>query len=212
MSLRISEIFFSIQGEGPLVGFPTFFVRLYGCNLNCSWCDTPYAKEGQRYQELSPEEIITQWESNYKEIPYIAITGGEPLLQAQSIDLMNEFSKRGAKVLLETNGSLNIKRVPKEVLIVMDVKTPSSEMSKHNLFENFNYLKKEDALKFVIKDYNDFQWSLKIIEEFNLLEKFNCFFSPAYSYLSPEELAQFILETKRPLRLQVQLHKILKIK
>lgn len=212
MSLRLSEAFFSIQGEGPLVGFPTFFVRLYGCNLNCSWCDTPYAREGDSYKIVTPEEILHIWKENYAEIPYVTITGGEPLLQRESLKLIHLFLEREVKVLLETNGSLEIKEVPKEVLIVMDVKTPSSGMSHYNYFENFKYLKEQDAVKFVIKDKSDFDWSLEIISKFDLLKRCTCFFSPASPYLSPRELALLILEIRKPLRLQIQLHKILNLK
>jgi len=211
VTIRLSELFFSLQGEGPLVGFPTFFVRLYGCNLSCSWCDTPQARGGFPFEEKSIDEIISFWQENYPKIPYVAITGGEPLLQKESILLMRSFVAQGAKVLLETNGSLSIREVPQEVLIVMDVKTPSSGMVDFNLWENFKYLKKGDALKFVIANREDFWWSLEIIDTYNL-EEFTCFFSPAYSLFSPQELANLILETRRPLRFQIQLHKFLGIK
>lgn len=212
MSLKVSEVFFSIQGEGPWVGFPTFFVRLYGCNLSCKWCDTPYAREGQNYKEMQPEEILAFWRRDYPEIPYITLTGGEPLLQDGVYKLIEKFLQRGAKVLLETNGSLSIENVPDEVLVVMDLKTPSSGMEGFNLYRNLYFLSEKDALKFVIKDKADFDWSLKKIAEFNLLSKVTCFFSPCAPFMSPQKLAELILETKKPLRLQVQLHKFLNLK
>ncbi len=212
MNLKVSEVFYSIQGEGPWVGFPTFFVRLYGCNLACKWCDTPYAREGQNYKEMQSEEIVRIWKENYPEIPHVTITGGEPLLQEGVFRLMEDFLKKRAKVLLETNGSLSIENVPEEILVVMDLKTPSSGMESYNLYENLSFLKEKDALKFVIKDEADLDWSLKVIEKFNLLRRVTCFFSPCVPYMSPNRLAELLLGTKKPLRLQIQLHKILNLK
>lgn len=212
MNLKVSEVFFSIQGEGPWVGFPTFFVRLYGCNLACKWCDTPYAREGQNYRERKTDEMVSIWKKNYPEIPYVTITGGEPLLQEGVFSLMEGFLKKGAKVLLETNGSLSLEKVPEEVLVVMDLKTPSSGMVRYNLYENLSLIKEKDALKFVIKDEADFDWALKTIEKFDLLGRVTCFFSPCAPYMSPCRLAELLLKTKKPLRLQIQLHKILNLK
>ncbi len=212
MALRISEIFFSLQGEGPLIGYPTFFIRLYGCNLNCNWCDTSYAREGNNFTEKSWEEILKIWKTNYHQIPYVALTGGEPLLQEEIYNLISLFLKKGAILTLETNGSLSIAKVPPEVIILLDLKTPSSGMENFNLYENLMYLQKKDAIKFVIKNERDFRWSLDRIEEFNLLERVPCFFSPCSPYLAPEKLANWILETKKPIRFQIQIHKLLKLK
>ncbi|MGC9016960.1 MAG: 7-carboxy-7-deazaguanine synthase QueE [Caldimicrobium sp.] len=212
MSLKISEIFFSLQGEGPLIGVPTYFVRLFGCNLSCSWCDTPYAKEGSNYEKKEISEILLEWKRNYAFTPYVTITGGEPLLQEETLELIKAFLLEGAILVLETNGSLSIKNIPEEVIVIMDLKTPSSGMERFNNLENLQFLKKDDALKFVIKDERDFHWSLSVIEEYDLFSKTNCFFSPCEPFMPPEKLAKMILEVKRPIRFQIQLHKFLKIK
>lgn len=212
MSLKISEIFFSLQGEGPLVGVPTFFVRFYGCNLFCSWCDTTYARIGDKYEEKEIEEIIWQWKRNFPHIPYVTITGGEPLLQEKTPKLIEAFLSEGAVIVLETNGSLSIEKISEKVIVVMDWKTPSSGMSKFNNQENLKFLKKEDALKFVIKDEEDFKWSLNEIEKFDLLSRTSCLFSPCEPFMKPEKLAKMILETKKPIRFQIQLHKFLNLK
>ena len=212
MSLKISEIFFSLQGEGPLIGVPTYFVRLFGCNLSCSWCDTPYAKEGSNYEKKEISEILLQWKRNYAFTPYVTITGGEPLLQEETLELIKTFLLEGAILVLETNGSLSIKNIPEEVIVIMDLKTPSSGMERFNNLENLQFLKKDDALKFVIKDERDFHWSLSVIEKYDLFSKTNCFFSPCEPFMPPEKLAKMILEVKRPIRFQIQLHKFLKIK
>lgn len=212
MKLKISEIFFSLQGEGPLVGYPTFFIRFFGCNLDCSWCDTLYAKKHGTYYELEIQEIIDLWKRNYSEIPYITLTGGEPLLQKGVFPLIESFLKEKAIICLETNGSLSVKEISERVIKVVDFKTPSSGMENFNFYENLNFLDKKDALKFVIKDRNDFEWALKKIEEFELFEITQVFFSPATPFLSPQVLAEWILEVKKPIRFQLQLHKILKLK
>jgi len=212
VSLKISEVFYSLQGEGPYIGYPSLFIRLYGCNLSCSWCDTPYAREGERFDTMEVSQLLDFWEKNYVSIPFVTLTGGEPLLQEEVYLLMRVFIAKGAVVILETNGSLSLERVPEEVVVVMDVKTPSSGMEIYNNYENFNYLKKKDAVKFVIKDESDFEWSLKIIEKYALLSKTTCLFSPCDPYLSPRKLAEMILNSKKSVRFQVQLHKILGIK
>lgn len=212
MSLKISEIFYSLQGEGPFIGFPTLFIRLYGCNLNCSWCDTPFAKEGNNFFEISIKEILSFWQKNYPEIPYITITGGEPLLQKESLALMEAFLKKGAIVCLETNGSLSIENVPKDVVIVMDIKTPSSGMTLFNNYNNLNFLKKKDVVKFIIQDRKDFDWSLEIIDKYALLSRVICLFSPVYGIMPPQDLSNLILMTKKPIRFQIQLHKFLNLK
>ncbi len=212
MSLKVSEIFYSLQGEGPFVGYPTFFVRLYGCNLSCSWCDTPYARIGDKFEVKEIEEIIWQWKRNYPHIPFVTITGGEPLIQEESIKLIESFLSEGVRVVLETNGSLSIEGIPEEVVIVMDWKTPSSGMDSFNKSENLKFLKKGDALKFVIKDKEDFEWSLKEIERFDLLSRTSCIFSPCEPFMKPEKLALMVLEVRKPIRFQIQLHKLLKIK
>ena len=210
--LKISEIFFSLQGEGPLTGYPTFFIRLFGCNLDCSWCDTPYAKGENPYEEKEVSEIVFFWEKNFNSIPFITITGGEPLIQSSVYNLMDTFLNKNCIVVLETNGSISLERVPKKVIKIMDVKTPSSKMEKYNLYENFKFLTRKDAVKFVIKDKADFEFSLHIIEKFFLTYYTQVFLSPAHPFLDPKTLAEWILKTKKPLRFQTQLHKVVGIK
>ena len=208
--LKVCEVFFSIQGEGPLIGFPTFFIRLFGCNLNCSWCDTNYAKPPNEFKEVSIKEIIKVWQ-NTSQSPYVTITGGEPLIQENVYPLIKKLISLGASVSLETNGSIKLDKVPKEVIKVMDVKTPSSGMDKFNLYENFNYLEKKDAIKFVIKDKEDFNFSIEIVKKYELLYKAQVIFSPVYKELEPGKLARWILETRLPIRMQIQLHKYLNL-
>lgn len=210
--LKISEIFFSLQGEGPLTGYPTFFIRLFGCNLDCSWCDTPYAKGENPYEEKEVSEIVFFWEKNFSSIPFITITGGEPLIQSSVYKLMDTFLNKSCIVVLETNGSISLERVPKKVTKIIDVKTPSSKMEKYNLYENFKFLTRDDAVKFVIKDKDDFEFSLHIIEKFFLTYYTQVFLSPAHPFLDPKTLAEWILKTKKPLRFQIQLHKMIGIK
>lgn len=209
--LKISEIFFSIEGEGPFIGFPSFFIRTFGCNLNCSWCDTPYAKEGS-FREMEIKEIITLWENNYSSIPYITLTGGEPLLQNAIYYLIEGFLKKACIIILETNGSISLEKVPKEVVKVMDIKTPSSNMEKYNLYENLKFLDTKDAVKFVIQNRADFEFALNCIEKYQINYYTQVIFSPAFSLLSPKSLAEWILEIKKPIRFQVQIHRIVGIK
>lgn len=212
LNLKLSENFFSIQGEGPFSGYPTFFVRLYGCNLKCLWCDTLYAREGDRYYTLNVNEIIEIWEKNYSLSPYITITGGEPLLQTAIYPLIEKFLAKKCIVSIETNGSLSLKDLPSQVVKVVDLKTPSSGMAEYNLYENISFLNSKDVIKFVIQDRKDFEFALKKIKDLDLLSKTQVFFSPVFEKLSPKELAKWILEIKLPIRLQVQLHKLLDLK
>ncbi len=212
MKLKLSDIFFSIQGEGPLVGMPSLFFRLYECNLSCRWCDTPYARKPYPYFEKEVEELIHYWKENFPQLPYVVLTGGEPLMQEGTIPFLKALVVHGAKPILETNGSLPIQDVPKEVLIVMDLKPPSSGMVEFNLYENLHYLTLKDAVKIVLKDREDFDWAIETIIKWRLLEKTQVFFSPAYPFMSASHLAGLILETRLPIRLQVQLHKILGLK
>lgn len=212
LNLKISETFFSIQGEGPFAGYPTFFIRLFGCNLKCTWCDTLYARESDKYQSITLEEIIKLWENHYSSIPYIAITGGEPLLQPEVYPLIDRFLNKKCIVCIETNGSLSIKRLHPQVIKVMDLKTPSSGMADHNLYENIDFLSPKDVIKFVIQDRKDFEFALDKIKTFDLISKTQVYFSPVFGKLSPKDLANWLLEIKLPIRLQLQLHKILNLK
>ncbi len=157
-------------------------------------------------------EIISLWKKNFKSIPFITITGGEPLIQGAVYSLIDSFLKFNCTIVLETNGSISLERVPRGVIKVMDIKTPSSNMEKHNLYENFKFLTKKDAVKFVIKDKLDFDFALSIVERFQLLFYTQVFFSPAHPFLEPRTLAEWILKTKKLIRFQLQLHKVVGIK
>lgn len=201
--LKINEIFYSIQGESTKAGLPCIFVRLTYCNLRCSYCDTKYAfYEGR---DLSVNDVLAEI-SRYN-CKLVEITGGEPLVQKESAGLMTELCNSGYTVMLETGGSLSIKDVDKRVKVIMDVKTPSSNMSGKNLFENFNYLKTGDELKFVIGSKEDFEWSKDILRKYELEGKYEILFSPVFGSIKPVELAGLILDNNLNVRMQLQLHK-----
>lgn len=202
-SLNISEIFYSLQGESTFSGLPCVFVRLAECNLRCSFCDTKYAYE-INYTKTIPE-LINEIKK-YLPVKLVTITGGEPLLQDNVHELMDMLLEKQYTILLETNGSLPLDHLPKQVYKIMDIKTPGSGMSDKMLWDNIALLDSKDEIKFVVKDKKDFTWSIKKIEEFNL-EKMNVLFSPAYKQLDVKELASWMLETKKDIRLQIQLQK-----
>lgn len=201
--LKINEIFHSIQGESSRAGEPTVFVRLTGCNLRCYYCDTEYAFEEGR--GLSIDAVIEEV-SHYK-CRLVEITGGEPLMQGESIELMDRLCNEGYEVMLETGGSLPIDKVNKKVKIVIDMKCPSSGMCKKNYYRNLSLLKPIDEVKFVIGSRDDFDWSLGIVNEYDLLKKSIVLFSPVFNKLEPSELAKWVLETKMNIRFQIQMHK-----
>jgi len=189
------------------MGLPTFFVRLAGCNLRCSWCDTPYAQKPLQ-KWLSLGEIFKLWEQ-YGRLPYIQLTGGEPLLQEDVYDLIDLFLKEKATVLLETNGSLSLKRVPREVVKIMDLKTPSSGMDRFMDYTNLAYLDRKDQVKFVIADRRDYEWAKERVFRYHLTVYTQVLFSPVFGRLDPRELAEWILKDRLLVRFQIQLHKIL---
>lgn len=200
--LKVNEIFYSIQGESSYAGLPCVFVRLTYCNLRCTYCDTAYAfYEGE---EMSIDEIINEV-AKY-DCKLVEVTGGEPLVQKESLNLMKELCDRGYETLLETSGSLSIKDVDRRVHIVMDLKTPSSGMAEKNLFENVNYLKTDDEIKFVIGDRNDYEWSLETIEKLELSNR-KILFAVVYGKLKPATLVEWILKDKLNVRFQLQMHK-----
>ncbi len=197
----------SLQGEGAHMGLPTFFVRLAGCNLRCRWCDTPYARKPLR-KFFTLEDILKEWERRGK-LSYVQITGGEPLLQEAAYDLMSLFLLKRVTVLLETNGSLSLKRVPREVVKIMDLKPPSSGMEKQMDYSNLAYLGRKDQVKFVIADRADYVWAKEKLFKHYLPLYTQVLFSPAYGRLDPRELAEWILKDLLPVRFQIQLHKLL---
>ena len=203
-TLRINEIFYSIQGESSRIGMPTVFVRLTGCPMRCTYCDTAYAFHDGQQKEI--EEIIQ--EIKKFDTNYVTVTGGEPLAQKNCIDLMNQLCELGYQVSLETGGGLDIKDVNSKVKIILDVKTPKSNEDKNNFWPNLAKIKPNDEIKFVIQDYDDFSWSIDIIKEYQLNQS-QILFSPVYNVLASEQLAEWILKHQLNVRLQLQLHKIL---
>lgn len=199
--MKVCEIFASIQGESSLSGIPMVFIRLTGCNLRCTYCDTKYAyTEGQ---EMSIKKIISTVK-NFR-IKFVEITGGEPLLQSEVYELMDELVKN-YNVLIETNGSLSIEKVNSKIKVIMDIKTPGSGMSDKNYLENLNFLKKSDEVKFVLTDRNDYDWAKNFIKRNNINVR-EILFSPAFGILNPQDLARWILEDALPVRMNLQIHK-----
>ncbi len=204
ISLRITEIFYSLQGESSTVGLPTVFVRLTGCPLRCGYCDSEYAFHGgERY---SIDAILTRVEALGAR--YVCVTGGEPLAQPNCHPLLSALCDRGYRVSLETSGALAIDEVDPRVTIVMDLKTPGSgEMSK-NLYDNIHVLDKKDQVKFVLCGRDDYDWAKFKLDEYRLPERVGeVLLSPSYGDLAPGELADWILQDRLPVRFQVQLHK-----
>lgn len=203
--IRISEIFYSLQGESSFVGLPTVFVRLTGCPLRCGYCDTAYAFSGGTWYTIA--DIIKQVE-NYA-AHYVCVTGGEPLAQKACLDLLQALCDAGFSVSLETSGAMDICDVDPRVVRVMDIKTPGSGESARNLFTNIDCLTSQDEVKFVICDRNDYTWSCDVLRQYRLAERCKVLFSPSYQTLPAPELAQWILQDKLPVRMQIQLHKYL---
>ena len=203
--IKVNEIFYSIQGESSAAGVPTVFVRLTGCNLRCTYCDTEYAfYEGK---EFSLNEIVDKVKS-YK-CKSVEITGGEPLLQEESFELMKLLADEGLFVMLETSGSISVKDVDKRVKIIMDLKCPSSGMEKKNLYDNISYLKEIDEVKFVVGNREDYDWAKLQISTYNLDEKHEVLISPVFGEIEPVKIVNWILEDKLKVRFQLQMHKFI---
>ena len=201
--LKINEIFFSIQGESSYAGLPCVFVRLTGCNLRCSYCDTKYAfYEGENFSVDDIFEKVSDYNCNLVEI-----TGGEPLLQKDVYPLITKLCDNGYTVLLETNGSLSIKKVDKRVIKIIDFKTPSSKMGKENFFENIKYLNSKDEVKFVIGSEEDYIWSKNVIRKYNLDNHVTVLFSVVFGKMKESLLVEKILKDNLNVRYQLQLHK-----
>lgn len=203
--LRISEIFFSLQGETSRIGLPTVFVRLTGCPLRCTYCDTAYAFTGG--QSLPLAEILKQVAQYAPR--YVTVTGGEPLAQKNCLILLTALCDAGYQVSLETSGALDISGVDARVMRVVDIKTPASGEESNNFWENIGLLTSHDEIKFVLCDENDYQWAKKILAQYQLADKCEVLFSPAQGALSATQLADWILRDRLAVRFQLQLHKIL---
>lgn len=203
--LRITEIFHSLQGEARTVGLPTVFVRLTGCPLRCGYCDTAYAFHGGRY--MTVDEILAQVQSFSAR--YVTVTGGEPLAQPACRRLLADLCECGYEVSLETSGALDIEGIDTRVSVVMDIKTPGSGEEAKNRYENVALLARKDQVKFVITDRRDYEWSRERVGEYGLDRLCEVLFSPSHGVLSPTELADWILADRLPVRMQMQLHKLL---
>lgn len=203
--LRVSEIFYSLQGESRTVGLPTVFVRLTGCPLRCVWCDTEYAFNGG--SKLSLEQILSEVKSYAPR--YVCVTGGEPLAQSNCIELLEALVELGYEVSLETSGAMDLDQVPHAVTKVMDLKPPGSGELKANRFDNILHLKPSDQVKFVLQDRADYEWARTQIALHSLEQRAQILFSPVAGKMEPVELANWILEDRLPVRFQIQLHKYL---
>lgn len=204
-SLRITEIFYSLQGEARQVGLPTVFIRLTGCPLRCQYCDTAYAFHGGKSQSLAQ---ILQTAAGYK-TRHVTVTGGEPLAQPNCIPLLSALCDAGYQVSLETSGAMDISAVDTRVSRVLDIKTPGSLEVSKNLLSNLPHLTAHDQVKFVICDRADYEWSVAFLAEHQPPEGCEILFSPSHTQLTANELADWILTDQLNVRLQVQLHKIL---
>jgi 7-carboxy-7-deazaguanine synthase len=203
--LKITEIFLSLQGESTLAGWPTAFVRLTGCPLRCRYCDTAYAFHGGRWMTL--EEIAAQVAAFG--VRYVCVTGGEPLAQKACLPLLSRLCDAGYTVSLETSGALDIAPVDGRVIRVVDVKTPDSGEAQRNLWTNLERLTEHDQIKFVLCSRTDYDWAKEILRRHALAERCTVLFSPSHGQLAARELADWIVADRLPVRLQVQLHKLL---
>lgn len=201
--MKICEIFTSIQGESSFAGMPCTFIRLTGCNLRCTYCDTSYAYE-EGY-ELSGEEVIR--EIRHAGLNLVEITGGEPLLQKEVHHVMRMLLDEGRTVLIETNGSQNIREIDRRAVVILDIKTPGSGMSDRMDFSNLGEVGRHDEVKFVITSRNDYDWAKDIILTFNLAGRCTLLISPAMGLVRPEDLAVWMVDDRIPARLNLQLHK-----
>lgn len=202
-NVSINEIFYSIQGEAKNSGKPTVFIRTAGCPFRCSYCDTDYAfTEGKQTKISEIIKLIKKFDTKY-----ITVTGGEPLAQKNIRHLLELLIINSYNISLETSGLIDISDVPKDIEIVMDIKTPSSNEESKNIKKNLSIIKKTDVLKFVIGDKNDYEWSKEILSENNLVNFSNIYFSPVHDLLKPKDIAKWILDDNLKVTLQLQIHK-----
>ena len=205
MSLKINEIYYSLQGESTYSGCPCIFIRLTYCNLRCSYCDTEYAfYDGKDMEITDIMSEIKRWDCNLVEV-----TGGEPLFQNECIDLLNELVNSNYEVMLETGGSLSISDAPKKVVKIVDFKCPSSGMVKKNLWSIVDDLQAHDEVKFVIGNREDFDWAKDRITEYSLDKICTLLFSPTFGEIDPQQIVEWILAENLPVRMQLQMHKMI---
>lgn len=200
--VRITEIFHSIQGESTHAGRPCAFVRLTGCNLRCRWCDSEYTFTGG--ERMSIDDVVAQVKSYRCNL--VEITGGEPLAQAESLDLIRRFCDDGFEVLIETSGSIDVEPVDRRATLILDIKCPGSGEVEKNRWENLPHLKPRDEIKFVIADRADYDWARRVIAERDL-NRWTVLFSPVWGEMNLQSLAEWMLADRVPARLQTQLHK-----
>lgn len=203
--LKITEIFYSLQGEADTAGIPTTFVRLTGCPLRCQYCDTAYAFHGGEWWEI--DAIVAR----VRELgtKYVCVTGGEPLAQKACIELLQRLSSEGFRVSLETSGAMSLLNVDSRVVKVVDVKTPGSGEERRNRYDELGRLSSQDLVKFVICGREDYEWSRDRLKELGLASRCTVLFSPSADQLPAKDLANWILEDRLPVRFQMQLHKVL---
>jgi len=201
--MRITEIFHSIQGESSYAGQPCVFVRLTGCPLRCSWCDSEYTFSGGT--EMAPDDVLDRVRGYRCRL--VEITGGEPLHQPEAFLLVERLCSQGYEVLIETSGAIDIAPVDKRAHVILDVKCPGSGMGERMYWDNLKRLTEKDEVKFVIKDRADYKWASSIVTKYGLEKRCTVLFGPVFGELEPRRLAEWILEDRLPVRLQVQLHK-----
>jgi 7-carboxy-7-deazaguanine synthase len=204
--LRITEIFLSLQGETSTVGRPTTFVRLTGCPLRCQYCDTAYAFSGGRQMVVA--DVVEKVHAFGA--PYVTVTGGEPLAQVECLTLLTRLCDEGFRVSLETSGALDVSGVDTRVVKILDLKTPGSGEAHRNLYANLEFLTPQDEVKFVICDRADYEWARTACNDHRLVERVReVLFSPSHTELPAARLAEWVLEDRLPVRMQIQLHKVL---
>lgn len=203
--VKLTEIFLSIQGEADSVGWPTVFVRLTGCPLRCTYCDTEYAFYGGQWHAI--DEVLLQVAA--QGVRHVCVTGGEPLAQKGCISLLKALCDAGYQVSLETSGALDVAQVDARVSRVVDLKTPGSGEEQRNRYQNIDLLTSRDQVKFVLCDRADYDWACAQLRQYKLQERCMVLFSNSFAQLPPVQLAEWILQDRLPVRLQVQLHKVL---
>ncbi|MED5371002.1 MAG: radical SAM protein [Myxococcota bacterium] len=204
--LRLSEVYLSVQGESSKAGLPCVFIRLTGCNLRCSWCDSEYTFTGGEHRSI--DDVVA--EALAFGVPMIEVTGGEPLAQRQCIPLLERLVAAGAEVLLETSGSIDIQPVPSPVRVILDLKPPGSGEVGKNRWENLDHLLPHHEIKFVIADRQDYEWSREVIREHSLADKVDeILLSAVFGELEPATLVEWMLEDRLPARLNLQQHKVI---
>ena len=203
--LKIFEIFYSLQGESSRVGLPTIFIRLSGCPMRCHYCDTAYAFQGGVMMDIDDiMETIKKYDTHY-----VTVTGGEPLAQKEVLSLLKVLADQNYDVSLETGGGISIKEVDPRIKIILDIKTPESGEEKKNHWENLNLIHAKDEIKFVLCSREDYDWAKKILDQYQLTERCHVLFSPVYQKINATDLGNWILQDQLPVRLQIQLHKLL---